>query len=65
MIQTRSEATGKSIDEIEKDFMSDIPLKRIGAPKEFGAAVAFMCPPSAGYINGTNLPVDGGKLQTL
>ena len=65
LIQTRSEATGKSIDEIEKDFMSDIPLKRIGTAEEFGAAVAFLCSPAASYINGINLPVDGGRLQTL
>lgn len=65
LMQSRSEATGQSMEEIEKMFMHDIPLKRIGTAEEFGAAVAFLCSPAAGYINGINLPVDGGKLQTL
>jgi 3-oxoacyl-[acyl-carrier protein] reductase len=45
--------------------MADIPAKRLGKPGEFGAAVAFLCSPAAAYINGINLPVDGGRLQTL
>lgn len=65
LMQSRSDATGKSFEEIEKDYMADIPAKRIGKPEEFGAAVAFLCSPAAAYINGINLPVDGGRLQTL
>jgi 3-oxoacyl-[acyl-carrier protein] reductase len=64
-MKSRSDATGKSFEEIEKEFMSDIPARRIGRAEEFGAAVAFLCSPAAGYINGINLPVDGGRLQTL
>lgn len=65
LMQSRSEATGKSMDEIEKGFMADIPLKRFGTAEEFGAAVAFLCSPAAAYINGINLPIDGGRLSTL
>lgn len=65
LMQGRSEATGRSFEEIEKDFVSGIPANRIGTAEEFGAAVAFLCTPAASYINGINLPVDGGKLQTL
>lgn len=52
-------------EEIEKQFISQIPLKRIATPAEFGAAVAFLCSPAASYITGINLPVDGGKLSCL
>ena len=65
LMESRSAATGKTIEEIENDFMSDIPAKRIGIAEEFGAAVAFLCSPAAAYINGINLPVDGGRLSTL
>lgn len=65
LMQTKVTATGRSLEEIEKSIVTDIPLKRIGTPEEFGAAVAFLCTPAAGYINGINLPVDGGRLQTL
>jgi 3-oxoacyl-[acyl-carrier protein] reductase len=43
----------------------EIPAGRIGQPQEFGAAVAFLCSPAAAYINGINLPVDGGRLGCL
>ena len=65
LMRNKATATGKSLDEVEKSLVTDIPLKRIGTPEEFGAAVAFLCTPAAGYINGINLPVDGGRLQTL
>lgn len=42
-----------------------IPAKRVGEPAEFGAAVAFLCSPAAAYINGINLPVDGGRTGGL
>ena len=37
-----------------------IPAGRFGRAEEFGAAVAFLATPAAAYINGINLPVDGG-----
>lgn len=42
-----------------------IPAQRLGEPAEFGAAVAFLCSPAAAYINGINLPVDGGRTGSL
>jgi 3-oxoacyl-[acyl-carrier protein] reductase len=45
--------------------VSLIPAQRLGEPEEFGAAVAFLCSPAAAYINGINLPVDGGRTGTL
>jgi 3-oxoacyl-[acyl-carrier protein] reductase len=54
-----------SKDEILKRTLDLIPAGRLGEPHEFGAAVAFLCSPAAAYINGINLPVDGGRLGTL
>ena len=65
LMESKVAATGRSLEEVEKSLVADIPLKRIGNPQEFGAAVAFLCTPAAAYINGINLPVDGGRLQTL
>jgi 3-oxoacyl-[acyl-carrier protein] reductase len=65
LMTTRSQETGKSIDDIEEGYTKNIPLRRIGKAEEFGAAVAFLCSPAAAYINGINLPVDGGMLSTL
>jgi 3-oxoacyl-[acyl-carrier protein] reductase len=47
------------------EIAASIPLRRIGRPEEFGAVVAFLCSPAAGYVNGINLPVDGGRLACL
>ncbi len=55
----------KKKKEVEADFLEDIPLKKIGTPEEFGAAVAFLCSPAASYITGVNLPVDGGRIGCL
>lgn len=38
------------------------PMRRLGAPEEFGAACAFLCSRQAGYITGQTLGVDGGSL---
>jgi 3-oxoacyl-[acyl-carrier protein] reductase len=42
-----------------------VPLRRLGDPEEVGAAVAFLASPAAAYINGVNLPVDGGRTGCL
>ncbi len=39
-----------------------VPLGRLGAPEDVGAAVAFLCSSLAAYITGVVLPVDGGWL---
>lgn len=51
--------------EIIERTIAAIPEKRMGEPAEFGAAVAFLCSPAAAYINGINLPVDGGRTGGL
>jgi len=56
---------GINIDDIEKNIINAIPAKRLGEPEEFGAVAAFLCTPAAGYINGVNIPVDGGRTGSL
>lgn len=36
------------------------PLRRPAAPDEVADYIVFLCSPSASYINGTALPIDGG-----
>lgn len=42
-----------------------IPLRRYGAPEEFGRVAAFLLSPAASYLTGTLLPVDGGAQRGL
>lgn len=65
IIEKKSAQSGNSEDEIEANIISQIPLRRIGEPEDFGAAVAFLCSPAASYISGINLPVDGGRTGCL
>ena len=65
IIQNKMASSHKSEKEIEEEFTSTIPLKKIGKPEEFGAAVAFLCSPAASYITGINLPIDGGRIGCL
>ncbi|MER5788859.1 SDR family oxidoreductase [Streptomyces sp. NPDC001980] len=39
---------------------SRIPLRRYGAPEEFGRVAAFLMSPAASYLTGIMVPVDGG-----
>lgn len=65
LIESKAQQTGKTPEEVLKNMEAEIPLRRIGQPEDLGAAVAFLCSPAAAYINGINLPVDGGRLSTL
>ena len=65
IINDKSVKTGKSIDEIAKEMMSEIPAERFGEPEEVANAVAFLASPAAAYINGINVPVDGGRTGNL
>lgn len=48
--------------EEEKEFLKDVPLGRIGNPKDVANAVYFLASKEASYITGQVLNVDGGYL---
>ena len=50
---------------IEEEWRNDIPAGRIAEPEQIANAIAFLASPSASFINGINLPVDGGRLMCL
>lgn len=58
--QARATRDGTSL-QIEMDKTAQlIPAKRLGRSEELAALVAFLASPLASYINGANIPVDGG-----
>lgn len=65
LIKNRAAKQSITEAEVERRIMADIPAGRFGTPEEIGAAIAFLATPAAAYINGINLPVDGGRLQAL
>lgn len=65
IVEKRAAASGLSNEAVEEQFKSHVPLRRFAEPAEIAAAVAFLTTPAAGYINGVNLPVDGGRTKSL
>nr|WP_295899943.1 SDR family oxidoreductase [uncultured Bdellovibrio sp.] len=58
-------ATRTSVEAVEENWKKTIPAGRIGEPQEMAEAIAFLASPAASYINGINLPVDGGRTPSL
>ena len=51
--------------EVFKKMTDMVPLKRIGEPEEFGYLIAFLSSEYSSYINGANIPIDGGLLKSM
>ena len=56
---------GLSAETVIEKMKNNIPVGRFAKPKEVAYAVAFLCSEQANYINGINLPVDGGRTKSL
>jgi len=65
LFTARAKKENRSVTDIEAEAIALIPLRRIAAPEEIAAAIAFLASPAAGYINGVSLAVDGGRIQGL
>ncbi|HEY6985431.1 MAG TPA: SDR family oxidoreductase [Rhodanobacteraceae bacterium] len=65
ILADRSKATGKSEDEIAKTMLAGVPLGRFAEAADIASVIAFLATPAAGYVNGINVPVDGGRTLSL
>lgn len=65
IIDNKALKTNTNNDDVKKEMLQEIPLGRFADASEVAGAVAFLASPAAAYINGINLPVDGGRTSSL
>ena len=61
LLDQRSRASGKSIDDLRKEATAKDGIRRIGKPEDIAALTLFLCSEKARHIQGTAIAVDGGS----
>lgn len=56
---------GTDAQKVEQSWIDQVPARRIGEPREIAMAALFLASSEAAYVNGINLPVDGGRTPSL
>jgi 3-oxoacyl-[acyl-carrier protein] reductase len=65
IIETKASKTGRSIEDISNEMTNQVPMKRFAEAFEIANTISFLASPAASYINGINVPVDGGRTKSL
>lgn len=65
IVKNTSSKKRRSEEEVEKEMQEEVPMKRFGEAAEVAAVAAFLASPAASYVNGTSIPVDGGRTGSI
>ncbi|MEO6865049.1 MAG: SDR family oxidoreductase [Gemmatimonadaceae bacterium] len=65
LAQANAHQRGTTAEAVIGTWESQIPMGRLGTPKEFAAMVAFLASERASYTTGASIPVDGGWIRAL
>lgn len=65
IIKIKANKEGTTEVEMAEIMKNYVPAKRFAQPEETADAITFLSSACASYINGINLPVDGGRTKSL
>ncbi|RYY99318.1 MAG: SDR family oxidoreductase [Chitinophagaceae bacterium] len=65
IVSNSAQKKGVDKEEVEEEMLAEIPARRFGDPAEIAAMAAFLATPAAAYVNGTSIPVDGGRTGSI
>ena len=65
LAQMMADKQGISPAEFRAKWEQEIPMGRLGEPREFAALAAFLVSERASYITGTSIQIDGGWIRSL
>jgi 3-oxoacyl-[acyl-carrier protein] reductase len=61
LIEQRSKASGKSVEQLKQEATARDGLRRLGTAEDVAALALFLCSEKARHIQGTAIAVDGGS----
>ena len=65
IIKIKATNENRSIEDMAEIMKNYTPAKRFAKPEETANVITFLASETAGYVNGINVPVDGGRTKSL
>lgn len=65
LIDSLAKKNNLTNEQVEKDMVNEVPMKRLAVASEIASVAAFLATPAASYVNGVSIPVDGGRTGSI